>query len=176
MKKIAYFLAGAFAMLAVIGIIFGAYTTGKSQTTSPANQIRSPLATTTHVNPLSSPISPSLNRALIEQILNSRTYSTLTSYLTNPTVITIYATECCGPLPPEKVLDQLDYVKNASTWTVDRQDPRALDLVTQQPNIFAGSLIALADNDMLVAFKLNASGTQITELLLATSYKLFLNQ
>ncbi len=48
--------------------------------------------------------------------MESGNTAAIESYLSDPVMVILAATECCGPLTPAGAIDNLDYVAGATGW------------------------------------------------------------
>lgn len=174
--------AALIAIIIAVGVV--AYTLGTNQEKeaartgpTPTNieqQTTAPTATTT-IEPTSGPrVSPNRNVVIenIQASVESKNYAALEGYMTANVSVLLYASECCGILSAQKATEQMSYLNSATPpWDFSLNSAISQKLIAADPANFAGRIIGISSDGMVVSFNLN-NENKIDKIFLSADYKL----
>lgn len=110
-------------------------------------------------------------REVIIQAVKTRQYSLLEPYITEPVMVILYASECCGSKSKKEAIQQLSYLNEAKEpWIFDEDNQTIKKAKIAIPDYFQNAVIGLS-GDIMVAFKLN-SENKIVQIAIVPKYTL----
>lgn len=141
----------------------------------------SPTLTISASPPTSSPSqlpSPSPTLTLIqlqENIadgVNSRNFAALATFMTNPVLVILQATECCGPQTPDEAVSQFSYINDGIPFDFNQNQETIKNLKSKNTEL-ANKYVGISKNaEHLVAFGITGSN-RIGDVRFSVSWKLF---
>lgn len=137
--------------------------------TSPASTA-SPLSQST-TTPLAIS-SPSLTENAIKTNVNASNFPGLTPYMTGSVLVTLEATECCGPQTPKEAVDHMSYIKEGIPLNFDQEQEVVKKLKETVPDM-TNTYIGISPTNENVAFFTIDNNNQISAILMAVTWKLY---
>lgn len=108
----------------------------------------------------------------IEAAINSKNLDALSTYMTNPVMVILQATECCGPQTPDEAVTQMAYIESGISFDFNQTLDLVKNLKSKNPEL-AGKFIGISKGgEQLIAFGLNDQN-RIIDIRMSISYKLF---
>jgi hypothetical protein len=84
--------------------------------------------------------------------MTDKSYATLKEYMEPEVEVIIAATECCGTIPAEQAITQLDYLNNGlPPWTFDDSNPKVTTVRNNHPG-YQPAVVGVAFNNYSVIF------------------------
>lgn len=136
-------------------------------TTTPSPSIEEPTPTS---SPSATP-NAQADDETIQSAIESKNYAALEQEMTDNVSVTLYASECCGPVTKTQAIKQLDYLNEAKLpWNWNQESEVIKQVKTEHPTTFGKGTVGIADNEYVVSYEV--INGKINALYISASYKL----
>ena len=108
--------------------------------------------------------------------VSTKDYEGMSDYFADTVYISLHASECCGDIKKDSVVDNIAYLNNAQTpWLFDKSNDTLNSLSQNYPDIMGPEFITgISENKMVVSFGLD-DNYQINEIHIIQNADLLLN-